>query len=57
MKELEKSELALINGGTITIPKWVKGSFWFMAGVYVIEHWSDFKAGIVDGYTDGANSN
>ena len=57
MKELEKIELIEIDGGTFEIPKWIKGSIWFMIGVYVIDNWPDIKAGIVDGFTDGANSN
>lgn len=57
MKELEKVELVDIDGGTFKIPPWIKGSMWFMVGVYIIENWPDIKAGIVDGFTDGANSN
>ena len=57
MKELIRDELVEVNGGTITIPKWFKTSIWGVALFYVIEHWDDFKSGIVDGYTDGAKSN
>ena len=57
MKELIRDELVEVNGGTITIPKWFKTSIWVLAASYVIDHWADLKAGIVDGYTDGANSN
>jgi bacteriocin-like protein len=57
MKELNRTELAEINGGNIIIPKWFKTSIWGMAAIYVIDHWDDFKSGIVDGYTDGAKSN
>jgi hypothetical protein len=57
MKELEKFELREINGGEIALPKWFKTSIWGMAAIYVIDHWDDFKSGIVDGYTDGLKSN
>ena len=57
MKELFRSELVEINGGTATLPKWFKGSIWGIVAIYVIDHWDDFKSGIVDGYTDGAKSN
>jgi len=57
MKELFRSELVEINGGTATLPKWFKGSIWVIAAGYLIDHWADLKAGIVDGFTDGSNSN
>ena len=57
MKELNKVELVETNGGSLTIPKWFKTSIWGLALIYVIDHWDDFKSGIVDGYTDGAKSN
>lgn len=57
MKELNRVELAEINGGYTTIPKWFKTSIWGVALFYVIDHWDDLKSGIVDGYTDGAKSN
>ena len=55
MKELNRSELIEINGGTL--PSWFKGSIWTIAAGYLIEHWADLKAGMVDGFTDGVNSN
>jgi hypothetical protein len=57
MKELIRDELVEVNGGTLTLPKWFKTSIWVLAASYVIDHWADLKSGIVDGYTDGANSN
>ena len=57
MKELIREELIEVNGGTLEIPKWFKTSIWVLAASYVIDHWADLKAGIVDGYTDGLNSN
>ncbi len=57
MKELVKSELNVIDGGYIKIPPWVKGGLWFGILCIVAENWPDIKAGIIDGYTDGAKSN
>ena len=57
MKELNRDELVEVNGGDIAIPKWFKTGIWGVAICYVIDHWADLKAGIADGYTDGANSN
>ena len=57
MKELRSDELLGINGGTLKLPSWFKGSVWVLAATYIIDHWADLKSGIVDGYTDGQNSN
>ncbi|MCL6102133.1 MAG: hypothetical protein M1292_06530 [Bacteroidetes bacterium] len=57
MKELGKDALHEVNGGTMTLPSWFKGSIWVIAAGYIIEHWAELKSGIVDGYTDGMNSN
>lgn len=57
MKELRKNELFEVNGGSLAMPIWFKTSIWGVALFYVIDHWDDFKSGIVDGYTDGAKSN
>lgn len=58
MKELIKNELVGVNGGSIAaLPTWAKRSFWVLAAGYIIEHWAELKSGIVDGYTDGQNSN
>jgi len=57
MKELRSDELVEINGGTLKLPSWFKGSVWVLAATYIIDHWADLKSGIVDGYTDGQNSN
>ncbi len=57
MKDLRREELVLANGGSISIPAWVKKSAWFLAAGYLIDHWSELKSGIVDGFTDGSKSN
>ncbi|MCK9639718.1 MAG: hypothetical protein M0R39_07375 [Prolixibacteraceae bacterium] len=57
MKELVRSELMKVNGGLVGLPVWFKNSIWGMAVIYVIDHWSDLKAGVVEGYKDGKNSN
>jgi len=57
MKELLREELSVVNGGTITLPKWVKGSIWVLAATYLIDHWAELKSGIVDGCADGARDN
>lgn len=57
MKELRKNELFEVNGGSLTMPIWFKNSIWVLAATYLIDHWADLKAGIVDGFTDGSNSN
>jgi hypothetical protein len=57
MKELEKSELREVNGGLSGLPTWFKNSIWVLAASYVIDHWDDLKAGIVDGFKDGSKSN
>jgi hypothetical protein len=56
MKVLERKELAEVVGGVSGIPRWIKGSVWFIVAAYIVDNWSDIKAGIVDGYTDGAKS-
>jgi len=57
MKELEKLELVEVNGGLGGWYSLIKKGFWMMLGGYVIDHWSDIKSGIVDGYNDGIADN
>jgi hypothetical protein len=57
MKELEKLELVEVNGGLGVWYNLIKKGFWMMLGGYVIDHWSDIKSGIVDGYNDGIADN
>ncbi len=57
MKQLERNELMRVDGGYMKLPPWVKGSAWMIAAAYIMDHWTDIKSAIVDGYTDGMNSN
>jgi hypothetical protein len=52
MKELEKYELANINGGYMKMPPWVKGGLWFGLICLAVENWSEIKSGIADGWND-----
>ena len=56
MKELEKSELAIISGGYTKMPPWVKGGLWFGLFCLAVENWSDIKSGIADGWSDAMKS-
>lgn len=53
MKELRKDELMLVNGGSKSLIKWVKGSFWFGAVTFIYDHWNEIKSGAMDGWEDG----
>jgi hypothetical protein len=55
MKELNKLEMLELNGGAFPLPTWFKGSIYAIMAGYIIDHWPDLKAGIVDGYTDAKN--
>lgn len=55
MRELMRSELQEINGGLISITKWVKGGFWVIAANFIIDNWTEIKSGAIDGWTDGKN--
>jgi hypothetical protein len=52
MKELEKRELFAIDGGYTKMPPWVKGGLWFGIACTIVEHWTDIKSGIADGWND-----
>ncbi|MCE1199844.1 MAG: hypothetical protein LWW85_12805 [Marinilabiliales bacterium] len=52
MKELEKSELMAINGGANLGTKVIKGGFWGVIAAAIIEHWTEVKSGIIDGWND-----
>ena len=57
MRELEKYELIDLNGGTINLSSWLRGSAWMIAAGYIMDHWTDLKAGMIDGYRDGIRDN
>ena len=52
MKELERVELANINGGTIKWWEAAKKGIWFGIALTIIENWADIKSGTVDGWND-----
>lgn len=52
MKELERGELIVINGGFTKMPTWVRGGLWFGIACTIAEHWEDIKSGITDGWND-----
>lgn len=52
MKVLRRNELMRIDGGYTQIPKWVKGGLWFAVACDIMNHWTDIKSGIADGWAD-----
>jgi hypothetical protein len=53
MKDLDKDELFLVNGGALKVPKILKGGFWISALTFIYDHWTEIKTGAIDGWNDG----
>ena len=50
VEEMNTEEITLLNGGSIGLPSFLKGSIVSYLATQVIANWTDIKAGFAAGY-------